>query len=588
MKPLKVLAILLIASACALGWYWHVSQNRANSAGSADVAPLIDFPFLDLAVANQPGASISKVTFPPELENLDNHRVSIIGFMAPYEEIDNMRHFLLLPSYTGCYFCSPPSFTQVLLVEQSAAQEGKLPYINDPILVTGTLKLWTKDSQHPAHLAKFVYALDDAHVSVYRGADAPVRVQAPQHNGSHNATFGKLSLPSPSAAPTPPPSAPPPPSPGDPHFRPDSLIEPVAKLRGLALRTPIHFQKGNSDEIAGRLSQAISALRSRGQWRARAKAYQALGLADGPFDMPRALADIALRHTPGFYEASTQTIWYYEGLPLSKPEIRLELVKMITQALLAQNEVPLLPPTLSDDATLAALAIRLGDIQNTARLFDEQQHLLGNGPRTLTGMPLIGAKAPPLFRTIADSLYESGPAYVAHASTGSLADSMKVMYEHPPVSTRALLHANSPSSGDTPAWANESGAELQGSKPLLEGVLGEATLAAWLSRGSIGHDLAHGWKADHFTVWENASGGFSWKIQTAWDDEASATAFFKAATALPELSETNTTQVQRTPDHYQAMISGRPWRAVLDAAKREVMVISADSEATATDLATAK
>src|SRR5262249_15363279 len=116
--------------------------------------------------------------YPQDLASLDNKPVSIVGFMAPFEEIDNMRRFMLLPSSVGCYFCSPPSFTQVLLVEQRSKKEGKLPYIGDPIMVNGTLRLYSKDSKHYAHKAEFVYALDDADVSVADKNMAPEKPAA--------------------------------------------------------------------------------------------------------------------------------------------------------------------------------------------------------------------------------------------------------------------------------------------------------------------------------------------------------------------------------------------------------------------------
>ena len=142
-------------------------------------APLIDFKLLDHTLLERRENKPPTVIFPPELKADDNQRISIIGFMAPFEEMDNMKRFMLLPSYVGCFFCSPPSFTQVLLVEQHSQGTGKLPFINDPVLVTGTLKLYSKDSKHPAHLAEFIYALDDAKVEVYDGKNKPAVSAAP-------------------------------------------------------------------------------------------------------------------------------------------------------------------------------------------------------------------------------------------------------------------------------------------------------------------------------------------------------------------------------------------------------------------------
>lgn len=146
---------------------------------SPDTATLVDWNFMDHTdVVVSDGKKNAKIGYPPEIKELDGKRIAIVGFMAPWEQIDDMTKFILVPSYVGCYFCSPPAVTQVALVEQRNPDKKKRPFINEAVIVTGTLRLFSYASKHPAHLADFLYALDDAVVEVYTGKNKPARIPA--------------------------------------------------------------------------------------------------------------------------------------------------------------------------------------------------------------------------------------------------------------------------------------------------------------------------------------------------------------------------------------------------------------------------
>jgi hypothetical protein len=136
-------------------------------------APVVDWKGLDRTVAEiSNGMQSAKIAYPDDLHALDGKPVSIVGFMTPFEDLDDMGVFLLMPTSGGCFFCNPPSITQVLYVQQP--KDGKKhDYIGEPIIVTGTLRLYTKESKHPAHVFEFLYALDDAKVEVYKPKSPP-------------------------------------------------------------------------------------------------------------------------------------------------------------------------------------------------------------------------------------------------------------------------------------------------------------------------------------------------------------------------------------------------------------------------------
>ena len=156
------------------------AKNAYQQASEPTQAFLADWDFLnktDVVVSD--GKKDATIQYPAEIQALDGKRVAIIGFMAPYEKLDDMSTCMILPASVGCYFCSPPAVTQVVLIQQKGGTKDKRPFINEAVIVTGTLRLFTFASQHPAHQADFMYALDDATVEVFTGQNKPSR--APAH-----------------------------------------------------------------------------------------------------------------------------------------------------------------------------------------------------------------------------------------------------------------------------------------------------------------------------------------------------------------------------------------------------------------------
>jgi hypothetical protein len=155
------------------------AKNAYKQASEPTEAFLADWDFLnktDVIVSD--GKKDATLNYPAEIKALDGKRVAIVGFMAPFEKLDDMSTCMILPASVGCYFCSPPAVTQVALIQQKGGTKDKRPFINEAVIVTGTLRLFTFASQHPAHQADFMYALDDATVEVFTGKNKPRRAAA--------------------------------------------------------------------------------------------------------------------------------------------------------------------------------------------------------------------------------------------------------------------------------------------------------------------------------------------------------------------------------------------------------------------------
>ena len=147
--------------------------NEATATGTT----LLNWPLLDTVdVQVNEQRRDATITYPKELKRCDGRRISIVGFMAPWQSVDDLSTFQLMPGYVGCYLCKPPSPTEVMLVRQKQAGHP-WPFAADAVRVTGTLRLFTWESQHPAHQEDFMYALDEAEVHLYTGPDKPDRAK---------------------------------------------------------------------------------------------------------------------------------------------------------------------------------------------------------------------------------------------------------------------------------------------------------------------------------------------------------------------------------------------------------------------------
>jgi hypothetical protein len=97
-----------------------------------------------------------------EMARLAGHQVRITGFMTPYDDMENLRSFILGARLIGCFFCAMPAPTQIALVRQAGKE--KRVYIDGPIEVTGTIKFWKEHSPDDQDLESFVYVIDNATV----------------------------------------------------------------------------------------------------------------------------------------------------------------------------------------------------------------------------------------------------------------------------------------------------------------------------------------------------------------------------------------------------------------------------------------
>ena len=100
------------------------------------------------------GTRTTGATFSDELEQHDDTRVDIIGFMVPVYEFREVSEFLLLPLPIECYFCEEPPMREIIHVRMRDGERANL--VNEPVMVNGLFNL------HEDAGSDYFYTIEDA------------------------------------------------------------------------------------------------------------------------------------------------------------------------------------------------------------------------------------------------------------------------------------------------------------------------------------------------------------------------------------------------------------------------------------------
>ena len=495
-----------------------------------DDPPMIDFPMLD--EARRLDFIEAGLTFPESLKELDGRRVSLVGFMAPFDDLRNMRRCMILPSYVGCKFCSPPSVTQVVFVTQGREDDsGVHRFIDAPCHVTGTLRLSLPERTHEGQRQGFMYSLEDAAVTVHT-EEAPER--APGHgNAPHQLRLPRLA-----------------------PITSTDLIREVAEIVDLHPRRPIEIERVSAGDFEEIIRTDLELAYPEAHRDARSDAFRLLGLLPEKTDWIDTLAEFQLSRRVAATDDSGTRIRVLDSVPDDHPYVRLQRVGEIADALALQH-FPRDGIGSSKDAPKAA-----SDEDDDARRAHDG---LRQGFRTMTiyryargaGIP-GGARPPATF--IQDSrdrrqgrneikgaiesapfgLWESVPGIVGSffvdarvGDAGPLAEADAAL-ARPPSTTMELFR---PRWYEDPArWRHDPvpagfAEGLLDTRPVLTDVLGIGGLVPILSQWysfEVAKRLAGGWAGDRWALWRLPDDGSALLLETRWQDEASAIQFHAA------------------------------------------------------------
>jgi hypothetical protein len=148
-----MISLRLLSTAC-LAFSLAASGARADDAAEAPVA----LNFKELAkVTHQDG---SAPVVPEELKKLDGKKVRVTGFIAPYDNPENMTKFMLTEAAVGCFFCNPPEENGVVFV-RLAPKAKPLNFESDTVTVEGTLHFMGHNKKDE-EAEGFLFTIDEA------------------------------------------------------------------------------------------------------------------------------------------------------------------------------------------------------------------------------------------------------------------------------------------------------------------------------------------------------------------------------------------------------------------------------------------
>jgi hypothetical protein len=103
-------------------------------------------------------AAVGITRVPEALEAVDGQRVTMVGFLMPLYEFDDMEQFLLVGSHWSCCFGIPPGMNGAVNVTLEKGHAG-MPNTMEPLKVVGTFRV--KEVKEEGWLVS-IYSLDDA------------------------------------------------------------------------------------------------------------------------------------------------------------------------------------------------------------------------------------------------------------------------------------------------------------------------------------------------------------------------------------------------------------------------------------------
>ncbi|MEM6915923.1 MAG: DUF3299 domain-containing protein, partial [Verrucomicrobiota bacterium] len=364
--------------------------------------------------------------FPESLRALEGKHVRLVGFMAPYDSLNDMRRCMIVPSYVGCTFCAPPSLTQVVFVQQAENSRNKFPFIEPPSDVSGILRLAHDESVHEGHRDGFVYVIEEAIVTPFTGTEAPIR--APGHEGSNSLDpTAHLSQ-----------------VPDLEEVSFEELVEEVSELRELPSLRPIRFERIPTKKLLERVREDVLRSYPADSEEHLLQVFSLLGFFDIPDPNWRELLNsLSLSQRVARVDKHGDLIEVLDSASTTDPFTRLELVKEIADALARQHFPTALPPSdLYEDSSRALEGIRQGNKQIVAFRYARQRNI---SPASRPPEELFADFPPPIaIPPMLDLWYwlpwETGPFFV-EARTGATKELSRIdaLFARPPKTTLQLF-----------------------------------------------------------------------------------------------------------------------------------------------------
>lgn len=522
MKINHLLLQLLLVTAFGFG---TIQKSSSESLPEINFSMLNEVRSLDLF-----GMELG---FPESLKKLEGHRVSLVGFMAPFDNLRNMRRCMIVPNYVGCRFCSSPDLNQVVYVTQGNQNKSQLsyPYIEGPSQVSGILRLSLPDSEHDGKTQGFVYSLEDASVTAYRGDDS-----------IHTRNHVNPARPSNS-------------SPLEPVLMTD-LVQEIAEIVCLEPLHPIKLELVSQEKLADRIQKNLESAYPDATRTARVEAYRLLGFFPEEADWIKTHVEIQRMQRSAMADEKGENIYMVDSVDTNHPYFRLQLVAEITEALIRQHYPQHrpgsrgIPPAEgegeNEDLKRAYEALQQGfrimtvfryakshDIPPGIRLPASYTNQARNRWKDQQGIrQALLSEEFNLWLTLPSKI---GAFFLDSlvGDRGSLVDAHPSL-ARPPSTTmeffRPRWHAD-PSLWLQDPVPSDFADHLLDSSPILTDVLGVSGFITFLRKMyplEAAKVLARGWVGDRWALWKLSDGGSAMILETRWQDEHLAINFREA------------------------------------------------------------
>ena len=535
MKSKRILLIVLLLVVVGMVKFYDLNPSQQETPDSTldknidskdpDTAsyslPIIDFPLL--AEARPKDLIDMSLAFPEELQKLDGKKVRLIGFMAPFDSLEDMSKCMMVPSYVGCTFCTPPNLRQVVYVTQGEeGSEKTYSFIEEPSYVTGIFRITNSDSTHEGKKQGFVYSIENAEVTAHTG-EAPKRAPGHATPGSHNKGQNAEPLPKVST---------------------EDLILEVTDMFGQNPPRPIRLEKVSQKIFEKNIGKQIERHYPQSLRSARAKAFSILGLLPEKIDWIDILTGFELSTGVAHPDPSGQRVLVLDSVPFDHPFVRLNVVGAISDAIFFQKtqkekDTDSSNPSINEDMRRAEESLRHGIRKTIIRRYATAKSISPKIPPPTGFIP--GGKQ---FNgtTLLNRWYTLpgfvGPFFIDFlvGPTGPLSD-LEPAFQRPPSTMMEFLRPmwyQDMSSWDRKPVPENFADRFMDTPPTLTDVLGIGGLIPWLAQPNssyMARSIAGQWAGDRWALWEFDDGSAAMLMETRWQDERSALEFSQS---IPE------------------------------------------------------
>ena len=530
MKSSKVLLpVLIILGLGIFAFRDNLTQSSEDVINKTEEPPKESFPkitFPLLGEARTIDLIDMELSFPDELIALDGHKVNLIGFMAPFDSLENMRRCQIVPSYVGCTFCSPPNLRQVVYITQGseANNEQTFSFIEEPSNVTGTFRISLPGSNHEGKKKGFVYSIENAVVIPHTG-DSPER--APGHANPNDHTQGQ----------------------GKALLKPidsETLIKEVASLMGREILSSISIKQVSVKVFGKLVREKLEARYSADKGLFKAKAFSLLGLLPQNVDLIDALERFESSQRVAISGKHGEQVLVLNHVPQNHPYVRLQLIGAICDALIKQNfnsyyKSPQVNIKLSEDQNRAQQALKLGIRNVVIRRYARNLNISTKIPPPEEFTPgtewIFGTNLLNRWFTLPEKV---GPYFVNfHIGSTNPLQEMDSALNYAPTSTIEFFRPRW--NQDSDLWLRDPVSidfykNLTETAPNFSDVLGAGGIMPFLASTNSGHvvmTVSGQWAGDRWGVWEFPDGSAGLLLETRWQDETAALEFSLAIPKHP-------------------------------------------------------